>query len=115
MTVQELLDLRDRLVNRFHPNEGDLLELDLQPFTTTPLRFVTPKHCRYLNRYLSSKLFQDPRQWLESLFSFAPASIQRQLLINGRIQSQQQLSDQVKKALTFVSARPQTNPTKIPI
>jgi len=43
MTVQELLDLRDRLVNRFHPNEATL-ELDLQPFTTTPLRFVTPKH-----------------------------------------------------------------------
>jgi len=39
-----VVDLRDRLVNRFHPNEGDLLELDLQPFTTTPLRFVTPKN-----------------------------------------------------------------------
>ena len=25
LTVQELLDLRDRLVNRFHPNEGEIL------------------------------------------------------------------------------------------
>lgn len=32
MTVQELLDMRDRLVNRYHPNEGDLLEIDFNPF-----------------------------------------------------------------------------------
>jgi len=50
----------------------------------------------YLNRYLSSKLFQDPRQWLESLFIFLRLHQYNgtQLLINGRIQSQQQLSDQ---------------------
>lgn len=32
MTVQDLLDLRDRLVNKYHPNDGDLLELDFGPF-----------------------------------------------------------------------------------
>ena len=116
MSVQELLDLRDRLVNRFHPNEGDLLELDFQPFYDYAPTIRDPKNIgkgvEYLNRYLSSKLFQDPRQWLESLFSFLRLHQYNgtQLLINRRIQSQQQLSDQVKKALTFVSARPSDEP-----
>lgn len=32
MSVGDLLDLRDRLVNRYHPQEGDVLEIDFQPF-----------------------------------------------------------------------------------
>lgn len=43
MTVQELLDMRDRIVNRFHPNEGDLLELDFGRFMTTLPQSATPK------------------------------------------------------------------------
>ena len=110
--VQTLLDLRDRLVNRSHPNEGEILELDFQPFYDYTPTIRDPKNIgkgvQYLNRYLSSKLFQDSRQWHESLFSFLRLHQYNgtQLLINERIQSQQQLSDQVKKALTFVSARP---------
>ena len=109
MTVEELLNVRDRFVNRFHPNEGNILELDFQPFYDYIPTIRDPKNIgkgvQYLNRYLSSKLFQDPRQWLESLFSFLRLHQYNgnQLLINGRIQSQQQLSDQIKKALTFVS------------
>jgi len=108
LTVQELLDVRDRFVNRYHPNEGDILELDFQPFYDYSPAIRDPKNIgkgvQYLNRYLSSKLFQDPRQWLESLFDFLRLHQYEgsQLLINGQIQSQQQLSDQIKKALTYV-------------
>jgi sucrose synthase len=111
MTVQELLDLRDRLVNKFHPNEGDLLELDFGPFYDYTPVIRDPKNIgkgvEYLNRYLSSKLFQDPKQWLESLFNFLRLHQYNgvQLLINNRIQSQQQLSQQVKKAIAFVNER----------
>lgn len=116
MTVQELLDVRDRLVGRFHPQEGDMLELDFGPFYdyTPTIRDSKNigKGVQYLNRYLSSKLFQDPRQWLETLFDFL--RIHRyngtQLLINERIQSQQQLSNRVKQALGFVSKRPRQQP-----
>ncbi|MCX7592188.1 MAG: sucrose synthase [Fischerella sp.] len=116
MTVQELLDLRDRLVNRFHPNEGDLLEIDFGPFYDYSPIIRDPKNIgkgvQFLNRYLSSKLFQDPKQWLESLFVFLSLHQYNgvQLLINNRIQSQQQLSEQVKKAIAFVSARPNKEP-----
>src|SRR6478672_7183848 len=109
MTVQELLDARDRFVNHFHPQEGDILELDFGPFYDYSPTIRDPKNIgkgvQFLNRYLSSKLFQDPRQWQETLFNFL--RIHRynglQLLINDRIKSQEQLSEQVKKALTFVS------------
>lgn len=116
LTVQELLDLRDRLVNRFHPNEGEILELDFGPFYDYTPTLRDPKNigkgAQYLNRYLSSKLFQDPKQWLESLFNFLRLHQYNgiQLLINGRIQSQKQLSDQLKKALTFVSELPVDEP-----
>ncbi len=116
LTVQELLDVRDRLVNRYHPNEGDLLELDFGPFYDYIPTIRDPKNIgkgvQYLNRYLSSKLFQDSRQWLEGLFNFLRLHQYNgaQLLINERIQSQQQLSDQVKKALAFVSNRPSDDP-----
>ncbi|NQE36823.1 sucrose synthase [Microcoleus asticus] len=109
MTVQELLDVRDRFVNHFHPQEGDILELDFAPFYDYSPTIRDPKNIgkgvQFLNRYLSSKLFQDPRQWQETLFNFL--RIHRyngiQLLINDRIKSQEQLSEQIKKALTFVS------------
>ena len=112
VSTQELLDLRDRLVNHFHPQEGDVLELDFQPFYDYSPTIRDPKNIgkgvRFLNRYLSSKLFQDPRQWLESLYTFLRVHQFQgtQLLINGRIKTQQQLSDQVKRALQFVSDRP---------
>ncbi|HEY9607191.1 MAG TPA: sucrose synthase [Allocoleopsis sp.] len=112
VTAQELLDVRDRFVNHYHPQEGDVLELDFQPFYDYSPTIRDPKNIgkgvRFLNRYLSSKLFQDPKQWLESLYTFLRVHQFQgtQLLINGRIKSQQELSDQVKRALMFVSDRP---------
>ncbi|BAY24285.1 sucrose synthase [Calothrix sp. NIES-2100] len=116
MTVQELLDMRDRIVNRFHPHEGDLLELDFGPFYDYSPTIRDPKNIgkgvNFLNRYLSSKLLQDAKQWLESLLNFLRLHQYNgvQLLINDRIKSQQQLSEQVKKALSFVSDRPGDEP-----
>jgi len=116
MTAQELLDARDRFVNHFHPQEGDILELDFGPFYDYSPIIRDPKNIgkgvQFLNRYLSSQLFQDPRQSQETLFNFL--GIHRcngvQLLINDRIKSQEQLSEQIKKALTFVSELPEEEP-----
>ncbi len=116
VSVQELLDLRDHLVNRYHPNEGDLLELDFHHFYDYSPTIRDPKNIgkgvSFLNRFLSSKLFQDPREWLESFYSFLIVHQYQgtQLLINGRIKNQHQLSDQVKRALSFVSDRPEQEP-----
>ncbi|MGI8503703.1 MAG: sucrose synthase [Hassallia sp.] len=116
ISVEELLDLRDRLVNRFHPQEGDLLELDFGPFYDYTPTIRDPKNIgkgvQYLNRYLSSKLFQDSKEWLEGLFNFLRLHQYNgiQLLINNNIQTHQQLSEQLKKAIAFVSDRPNDEP-----
>lgn len=109
MTVQQLLDVRDRFVNHYHPQEGDVLELDFGPFYDYSPAIKDSKNIgkgvQFLNRFLSSKLFQAPDQWLSALFTFL--SLHRyngtQLLINERISNQRQLSGQIKKAITFVS------------
>ncbi len=116
MTVQQLLDERDLLVNRFHPEEGDLLELDFGPFYDYSPTIRDPKNIgkgvQFLNRFLSSKLFQDSRQWLQALYKFLSlhSSNNQQLLINDKIKSRQHLSDQVKLALTFLNSRPDNEP-----
>lgn len=116
ISVEELLDLRDRLVNRYHPADGDLFEIDFGPFYDYSPIIRDPKNIgkgvQFLNRYLSSKLFADPKQWLESLLQFlrVHSYAGNQLLINPRIQSQQELSTQVKKAIAFLSNRPDDQP-----
>lgn len=119
MTVQELLDLRDRLVNKFHPQQGGLLELDFGPFYDYSPLIRNPKHIgkgvQFLNRYLSSKFSQAPKQWLQSLFLFLKLHQYNgvQLLINDRIQSPQQLLAQIKRAIAFVSDRPNDEPYEV--
>jgi sucrose synthase len=116
LTTQELLDVRDRFVNHFHPEEGKVLEIDFGPFYDYSPVIRDPKNIgrgvQYLNRYLSSKLFQDPRQWLEALFNFLSLHSYNgiTLLINGRIENQHQLSEQVKEALIFLSQYSDNSP-----
>jgi sucrose synthase len=113
MTVQQLLDTRDRFVNHFHPEDGDVFEIDFRPFYDYSPMIRDSKNIgkglQFLNRYLSSKLFQDPTRWLEALYSFLSLHHYNgtTLLINGRIKNRQQLSDRVKQALVFVSGLPQ--------
>jgi sucrose synthase len=70
---------------------------------------------QFLNRYLSSKLFQAEQageKWLEAAFGFLSLHQYNgiQLLINQRIRNQGQLSNQVKAALTFVEGYPADEP-----
>lgn len=116
MTTQELLDVRDLLVNHFHPNEGDIFEIDFGPFYDYSPTIRDPKNIgkgvQFLNRFLSSKLLQDSQKWLEALYKFLSLHSYNnlQLLINDRIKSQQELSDRVKQAIKFVSNRPADEP-----
>jgi sucrose synthase len=109
MSTEDLLNLRDRLVDRFHPQEGNSLEIDFKPFYDYYPSIKDPKNigkgAAFLNRYLSSKLFQAPEKWFESLFKFLRSHNYNgtQLLVNGRIQSQSQLSQQVKQALMLLA------------
>ncbi len=116
LTKQELLDVRDRYVNHYHPEEGDVFEIDFQPFYDYSPIIKDSKNIGrgvdFLNRYMSSKLFQDPSQWLTAVYNFLSLHSYNgvPLLINGRIKNQQQLSNQVKRALEFVGGLPQNKP-----
>ncbi|MFP4134192.1 MAG: sucrose synthase [Halothece sp.] len=116
LTTEELLDVRDRYVNHYHPEEGDVFEIDFQPFYDYSPIIKDSKNIGrgvdFLNRYMSSKLFQDPNQWLTAVYNFLSLHHYNgiTLLINGRIRDQKQLSTQVKRALEFVSDLPQDKP-----
>jgi sucrose synthase len=113
MTPQALLDVRDRLVNRYQPQ---ILEIDLSPFYHPFPTIRDPRNIgqglEFLNRYLCSQLFADPQHWLEELLDVLQ---QRQydgipLLINARIHSATELSQKLQLALSFVSKQPPHEP-----
>jgi sucrose synthase len=109
VTIPQLLDVRDRFAGHFHPEEGDVFEIDFGPFYDYSPTIKDPKNIgkgvQFLNRFLSSKLFQDPKQWLEALYNFLSLHSYNgiTLLINERIKNQYQLSDNVKQAIALVS------------
>jgi sucrose synthase len=116
MPPQELLDLRDGFVGRYNPMEGDVLEIDFEPFYDYAPTIRDPKNIgkgvAFLNRFMSSKLLQDSSRWLEALYQFLSLHSYNgtQLLINGRIRSKEQLSSQVKRAITFVNKLQEDEP-----
>ncbi|MBV8886812.1 MAG: sucrose synthase [Chroococcidiopsidaceae cyanobacterium CP_BM_RX_35] len=113
MTSQALLDLRDRLVNRYQPQ---ILEIDFRPFYEGAPAIDDPRNIGqgvgFLNRYLCDKLFTDSQYWLEALFQVLHWHQYNDisLLINDRIHSGAQLFQQVKQALRFVSQQPANKP-----
>lgn len=108
ISVQDLLDLRDRFVNHFHPEFGDLLEIDFHPFYDYSPVIRDPKNIgsgvQFLNRYLSSQLFRSDGRLLELAFDFLRLHHYNgvQLLINDRVTNQRQLFDRVKNAITLL-------------
>jgi sucrose synthase len=114
--IKELLNLRDRLVNHFAPEEGNTLEIDFHPFYDYAPNIRDPKNIgkgvQFLNRYLSNQLFQDTKQGLNALFEFLSlhAYDGMQLLINKRITSTNQLSIHVKQALALLEHKQSQTP-----
>jgi sucrose synthase len=102
MTIQDLLDVRDRQVNRY---QSQILNIDFQPFYQGAPVIDDPRNIgrglEFLNRYLCNKLLTEFQYWLEALFKALNVLEQDglQLLINDRITSGVQLSQQVKQAL----------------
>lgn len=138
MPVEALLNLQDRLISGEAavsldaasesedtiPKSG-VLEIDVRPFYNSFPTIRDPRNVgkgmEFLHRYLSSQLFADSKvgrdgvptqQWLEAFLDILHHSEYegQPLLINERINSTTQLSQQVKRALAFVSERPTDEP-----
>ncbi len=107
MKPSSLLDVRDRLVNAYQPH---ILEIDTHPFYEGSPSISDPRNIGQgltsLNRHLCTQVLTDRQHWLDVLFDV----LQRRqydnipLLINDRIHSGSQLSQQVKQALKLVSS-----------
>lgn len=108
MTQQALLDVRDRLVNRYQPH---ILEIDLHPFYENSPRIDDPRNIgqgfAFLNRYLCNQLLTDPEYWLEMLFKALQGLKYDgvRLLLSDRIPSGIQLAKQIKLALNLLNER----------
>ncbi len=113
INIQELLSLRDRLVDSNHSQDEDVLKIDFQPFYDSSVSVGDSKKIGngvdYLNRYLSSKLFdRNCGTWQDALFNFLKLHKYngQQLLINERIKSKSQLCEKVKRVIDLLEKYP---------
>jgi sucrose synthase len=106
MTLQELLDMSDRQVDRYQPH---ILNIDFQPFHQGSPLIDDPRKIgqglAFLNHYLCNKFLTEFYYWIEALFKELHVLEENgvQLLINDRIQSGVELAEQVKQTLKFLS------------
>jgi sucrose synthase len=112
MPPEALLDLRDRLVNRY---EQGILEIDVQPFYDLDLTIQDPRSIgeglACLHRYLATELGKDPVLWTQSIFEVLQSHQHSgiSLLINDRIHSGEHLQQQVGEAIALLQhATPNT-------
>ncbi len=70
------------------------------------------KGVEYLNRYLSSNMFTQPERLRKALFEFLFVHKYKtqQLIVNGRLNSPEQLSSSIDSALGFLRKKPEEEP-----
>ena len=114
ITVREFLKAKERFIN---PNSNnDILTIN---FSTFYDKFPSVREYKsigrgveYLNRYLSSNMFTQPEKLRSALFNFLfmHKYKSQQLILNGRINSPEQLSSRIDKALHFLRRKPEDEP-----
>ncbi|HTL88267.1 MAG TPA: sucrose synthase [Leptolyngbya sp.] len=113
MPPKDLLDARDRFVDRVQAN---LFEIDVTPFYENSPKIDDPRNIgqglEFLNRYLSNQVIDDPSLWLKTLFDVLHRHQHDgiPLLINDQIQSSEQLAENIKQAIQIVRSRPFNEP-----
>lgn len=89
LSIPELLFFRDRLINSVKNNRNGKVQIDFMPFYDYGPSMKDTKRIGkgivYLNKHLSSSLFQHPEKWNKKLMEFLKIhSVDSQpLLING--------------------------------
>lgn len=122
VSVQMLLDARDRVSNAYPTNvdsesaSSQILDINFAPFHLNTPNIDDSRNIgqglTFLNHYLCNQFSANPNYWLEELFEvlkhreFDGIS----LLINDRLASQTQLHGAVLKALTKVGQYPTDTP-----
>lgn len=108
MTISALLDVRDRLVGRYHPN---LVELDLSSFYESEPSISDSRNIgqgvAFLNRYLANQVSDNPQYWLQTIYNvlLRHAHDDIPLMINERIGSADELVQKIKEAIKLLGTR----------
>ncbi|VAX22150.1 sucrose synthase [hydrothermal vent metagenome] len=111
ITVSEYLGIKERLVGA--DQNGRTLEIDLDPFNRGFPKLQESRSIgrgvEFLNRKLSSQLFQEDGKGFERLLRFLKVHHCRgaQLMLNDRIRSVQALRQALRRAEDYLSTQPQ--------
>lgn len=104
--VLEYLKAKERFVN---PNAtNDILTLNFKPYYDKFPSVRDPKNIgkgvEYLNRYLSSQMFNDGEKWRELLLNFIKLHKynSQQLIVNERITDADLLSNNIERAIDYL-------------
>lgn len=106
ISAKDYLMVKEQFINPRSNN--NMLSLDFKPFYATSPLVKDPKSIgrgvEYLNRYLSSQLFNDTTKWKVLLFNFLHLHRHNghQLILNDRIKDYEQLGESLDKAVKFL-------------
>ncbi|WP_017652534.1 sucrose synthase [Fortiea contorta] len=115
MSLQALLDVRDRSVNSYQPN---ILEIDLSGFYKNSPNLSDSRNIgqglAFLNRYLCNQILTQPQYCLDILFELLHKLHYDgvPLLINDRIKSGTHLAQQMRQVISFLCQQPDAEPQK---
>jgi sucrose synthase len=121
ISIPELLDFREWYVNPHLSDSEEILKIDFKPFydygpTIKDVKRIG-RGIEFLNRYMSSSLFQHPDKWNNELFGFLKIhSLDgRQLLIDGDyIKNYDQLVEKLETTISELNKYdPQTPHTEV--
>ena len=105
------LDLKDRFVLQ-HNRNGNSLHLDFLPFYDYSPSIRNTRTIgngiRFLNRFMSSNIFNRPEEWQEKLFEFLKLhhTNEQQLLVNGEaIPNRKTFFQQLEKAIAWLETK----------
>lgn len=106
ISVKDYLMVKEGFVNPEMNN--NMLNLDFSPFYDNHPFVRDSKNIgqgvEYLNRYLSSQMFNDSAKWKELLFNFLHLHKYdgQQLILNDRINDSEELNEQIDKATNLL-------------
>lgn len=106
ITVKDYLMVKESFVD--HENSNNIINLDFSPFyDQSPIVRDTKSigsGVEYLNRFLSSQMFNNTEKWQQIFFNFLHLHKVNgtQLILNDRIEDSNQLIEQLNKALKLL-------------
>jgi len=109
ISTKEYLMVKESIVNP--EGNNNILNLDFSPFYDKSPFVRDTKNIgqgfEYLNRYLSSQMFNDTTKWKNLLFNFLHLHKYdgQQLILNDRINDADELNEQLDKAINLVKTQ----------